>query len=264
MVKKGAPELYNKEFFKLYYPKKGPIAEEIKKREERALNLLNLFPKAKLLDIGCGDGNLVYKAARKHVRCVGIDYSIDAIRLAQDNLKIREESHYDIKFLVMDASSLSFSKGSFDRVVSIDLIEHVEKKQIPKVFSEIERVLNKGGVAVIRTAPNEFFERPFQILAKLLLQRKNLETEKYHISLQNYFSLKNNLRSIRNKKIMIRNDGKMHFSAKLEGMNGIPGWIKTIAKTLDKFLDSKIMTYLAEKTPLGIFLGRDFWIIIEK
>ena len=149
--------------------------------------------------------------------------------------------------------------------MSVDTIEHIYPEPLKQVLGEMDRVCRSPGVIVMRTAPNPFFEVPFQQLGKFILKKKSLETDKYHVNLLNWFSLKVMVDMIRGeKKVLLRNDGRNHFSAKLIGMDNIPKWVYGVARNFDGLLDSKAGLFMAEKTPLGIVLARDLWVQIER
>jgi len=70
-----------------------------------------------MLDVGCGDGVMIeYLMAAKKVRAVGIDVSVEAVRLAQARgVDARVESLGD----------LQRSGAMFDHVVMSEVVEHV-------------------------------------------------------------------------------------------------------------------------------------------
>jgi len=264
MVKNPDPAIYNRKFFDTFYPSKGPIAEEIEAREKRALEFLKPRNK-KLLDIGCGFGGLVFKAAGMGAECIGTDYSKEAVGLAlEKKRRLPKRIGSKVDFRVMDAINLEFKDEFFDAAVSIDTIEHIYPKPLEKAFMELDRVVKKGGIIVIRTAPNVFFEAPFHILGKIILRKKELETEKYHVNLHNVISLRKYTKLVNGRtNIYLFNDGKQHFSTKI-GQMKIPDFVKATARIIDGLLDSKIGTRLATESPLKVVLGRDIWIIIQK
>src|SRR3990167_4276497 len=111
MKKNPDPRLYDVNFFRTYYPKSGPIADEIKVREERAVEFLVPLKGERVLDVGCGDGSLVMRMAERGADCVGIDYSKDAIGLAEERkAKSKQNINARVEFKVMDATRLEFKR----------------------------------------------------------------------------------------------------------------------------------------------------------
>ena len=99
------------------------------------------------VDIGCGDGVLLYKVSTRGGRILGIDLSLTGLRFAGEEIKKRS----GVAPLVVNAScySLPLPDDVFDYVVSIELIEHLA---FPENFvQESVRVLRPGGVFVCTT-----------------------------------------------------------------------------------------------------------------
>jgi len=101
-----------------------------KKLEPRLKKLANLLPDVKnlkVLDIGCGRGEMVFWCAKNCAsEVIGVDYSKDAIDIANEakkkfNLKLQKR----VKFMLMDGMRLKFKNKSFDGVLLIELLEHL-------------------------------------------------------------------------------------------------------------------------------------------
>jgi len=107
------------------------------------------FVKGKVvLDVACGWGYgsrfLFDKGARI---VVGGDISAEAVECAQTFWR-----RQGTEFIVLDATRLPFADNSFDAIVSMETIEHLE--QYKDFLSECNRVLEKGGVFICST-PNK-------------------------------------------------------------------------------------------------------------
>jgi cyclopropane-fatty-acyl-phospholipid synthase len=100
---------------------------------------LGLLPGMRVLDIGCGWGNFADYAARAYgVSVVGLTVSKEQAQLARERCR-----GLDVEFVVEDYRNY---KGSFDRVVSIEMIEAVGRKNIPGFFSMVQGCLKDGGL----------------------------------------------------------------------------------------------------------------------
>ena len=108
---------------------------------------INFCQKKVILDAGCGEGYGSYLLAGVGAKVIGIDISEQAVRHAKKKY-VRE----NLKYQVMDITYLDFPNGSFDVVVSFQVIEHLNNVQ--KFLKEIKRVLKKDGWAIIGT-PNK-------------------------------------------------------------------------------------------------------------
>lgn len=115
------------------------------KKIDHILTKIQLRPEQKLLDIGCGWGALVIRAAQKFgARCVGITLSQNQYELARervaraglsDRVEIRLEDYRD-------------TQGSYDRITSVGMFEHVGAKHLPDYFSKIRSLLVDGGIVM--------------------------------------------------------------------------------------------------------------------
>src|SRR4051812_22368252 len=108
------PKIYSKEYylnsclgfeeFKKYKGKK------VHKRIKDYCDLLRLKKGMKVLDLGCGRGDLTIECARRGAQVIGVDYSKDGITLAKDSLKTQSvEIQKRVDFRVMDAKNLTFT-----------------------------------------------------------------------------------------------------------------------------------------------------------
>ena len=97
-----------------------------------------------LLDLGCGKGVDVFKAARElngTGKAVGIDRLPEMIEKAN---VIRDKRHFDnAEFVVSDIDDINLPDNTFDVVISNCVINLLEDKE--KVYREIFRVLKPGG-----------------------------------------------------------------------------------------------------------------------
>ena len=97
-----------------------------------------------LLDLGCGKGVDVFKAARElngTGKAVGIDRLPEMIEKAN---VIRDKRHFDnAEFVVSDIDDINLPDNTFDVVISNSVINLLEDKE--KVYREIFRVLKPGG-----------------------------------------------------------------------------------------------------------------------
>jgi len=98
-----------------------------------------LQPNSKLLDLGCGSGNLTYLLS-KNYNVVGLDLN----PFPKDSkLKLSERCQY----VRGDALNLPFKENSFDAVIMYNVIEHIE--DVKKVFVECQQVLKVNGIVII-------------------------------------------------------------------------------------------------------------------
>src|ERR1700690_920884 len=109
------------------------------------IELAQVKPGDKVLDVGCGTGNLTLTAktsAGASGAVYGIDASPEMIEVAQKKaIQARSDVVFDIGFI----EKLSFPDATFDVGVSRLVIHHLPDDLKGKAFSEIFRVLKPGG-----------------------------------------------------------------------------------------------------------------------
>ena len=104
------------------------------------LHLLDLIEFKNILDTGAGSGNLTLELLKKGCKVTAIDtdkFSLDLLR------KKCFEFNEDLKVLTMNVQKLDFRDCKFGGVSSMFVIPFVKDNQ--KYFSEVHRVLKKGG-----------------------------------------------------------------------------------------------------------------------
>ncbi len=100
---------------------------------------------ARILEIGAGGGFLLEELGNRGFNdLTGSDITVTALA---------EMSHraHDFRVVAADAESLPFASGSFDVVISSDVIEHVTRPY--QHLAEVQRILAQGGHYLIKT-PN--------------------------------------------------------------------------------------------------------------
>lgn len=124
-------------------------------RLARALALAQPGPGQRLLDIGCGRGEVVRQSAGRGACAVGIDYAAAATKLARTAPGGAEGRWAVVR---MDATQLAFPSEVFDVALMLDFVEHVYQADLERSFREAHRVLKPGGRLIIHTSPNRLFE----------------------------------------------------------------------------------------------------------
>ena len=94
-----------------------------------------------LLDVGCGENSVVQFFNNNLEKSVGVDLFEKSIKKA----KHRGIHNLYIKGNVLDINKF-FKPGSFDCVISIDVIEHLEKNQALELIKKMERIAKKSVV----------------------------------------------------------------------------------------------------------------------
>jgi cyclopropane-fatty-acyl-phospholipid synthase len=122
-------------------------AAQAQKKAHIAGKLL-LKPGHRVLDIGCGWGGMALTLARDFgARVTGVTLSEEQHRVAQARVAAAGlTSQIDIR--LMDYREVT---GTFDRIVSVGMFEHVGVPQYATYFSKVHDLLETDGVALIHT-----------------------------------------------------------------------------------------------------------------
>ena len=111
---------------------------------------LQLQPKDRILDLGCGEGRHAITAYMlENVESVGIDLSLNDLQTTRERFAEFRQPDNDQKslnILVANGQKLPFSDGSFDKVICSEVLEHILDYR--PVLTEISRVLRVGGIFV--------------------------------------------------------------------------------------------------------------------
>lgn len=110
----------------------------------------HLKPGDLVLDLGCSNGAHALAAARCVRQVVGVDYDRVALSVAADSARRAARGNLCL-FAVDLTGRLPFRDSSFDAVLFLDVIEHLEPRR--HVLDEIARVLRPDGRLLV-SAPN--------------------------------------------------------------------------------------------------------------
>lgn len=114
---------------------------------DRVIGHLRLQPNARVLEIGCGWGALAERLidnAGSHV--TGVTLSVEQLRYARSRLALAGHSAKSDMRLV-DYRDLT---GTFDGIVSIEMLEAVGESYWPVYFAKLRSLLRPGGRAVVQ------------------------------------------------------------------------------------------------------------------
>jgi SAM-dependent methyltransferase len=132
----------------------GESSEVLAPSKERWLSLrllpllAHLSPDAVVHEVGCGDGHVLgFLRSRGFRRVKGVDRCADQVRIAQGRgLDVECGDLFGF---------LAGSEGSVDAVIAIDLIEHLDRTQLPAFAHAVWRALRPGGTFLLQTPNGE-------------------------------------------------------------------------------------------------------------
>ncbi|HPC73222.1 MAG TPA: methyltransferase domain-containing protein [Syntrophales bacterium] len=100
-----------------------------------------------LLELGCGTGRYTRVLADRVRRIVGVDFSAAAIEKAlsestRPNMELRKADIRDLRI---------FLDRSFDKIVAIDVLEHLSDDDLRAVLAEVKRLMREEALFVFFT-----------------------------------------------------------------------------------------------------------------
>ena len=141
------------------------------KKIDRCCDKLELKKGETLLDIGCGWGTFVARAAR--------DYGVESygVTLAQEQVDFGTEriKQYGVadraRVEVCDYRNV---RGKFDKIASLEMVEHVGVKNLSGYFDKVHSLLEDDGLFVLQWTGIRNLYRPQSPLTALALKPEDL------------------------------------------------------------------------------------------
>ena len=120
----------------------APVAEKL-------IDHYKLGPKAKILDVGCGKGFLMFEISQILDSCTvqGIDISHYAIENSKNEVRKN--------IIQSSATELPFADDSFDLVISINTLHNLYNFELEKSLTEINRVSKSYAYICVESYRNE-------------------------------------------------------------------------------------------------------------
>ncbi len=131
-----------------YYRSDADSLEQAQEQKlDHILNKLMLRPGERFLDIGCGWGALVIRAAKKYgARATGITLSRNQYEFARR--RIAEEGIEDrCEVRLQDYRDLD-GEGAYDKIASVGMFEHVGVRHLQGYFAKLGSLLADGGLVM--------------------------------------------------------------------------------------------------------------------
>ena len=111
-----------------------------------ALDAIGVGAGDRVVDVGCGTGDLTELAARRGASALGVDLAGEMLAVARDRLRPTSPGR-TAELVLGDATALPVATGSVTAVVSAFALRNVVS--VPPVLREMARVLGPGGRVAI-------------------------------------------------------------------------------------------------------------------
>ena len=145
----------------LFETGKETLEEAQEKKLRRIAEKARIRPGDHVLEIGCGWGSFALLAAREYgARVTGITLSTEQAARARERVS-REGLEDRVEIRLVDYRDLPAEGRTYDRVVSIEMLEAVGEEFLPGYFEVVDRLLAPDGLAVIQsiTVPDDRYAR---------------------------------------------------------------------------------------------------------
>ena len=121
-----------------YWKNAETLEEAQRDKLEVLCQKLDLKPGMEVLDVGCGWGNFAHHAANHH----GVHVTGLTVSKAQAEYANEKCADLPVQILLQDYRTY---EGEFDRIVSIEMIEAVGRRNLPRWYRDLDRWLRPGG-----------------------------------------------------------------------------------------------------------------------
>ena len=130
-----------------YYRGEADTLEQAQiQKLDHILKKLRLAPGESFLDIGCGWGALILRAAQLGANATGITLSKNQHEHAREQIE-RAGLQDRCQVLLCDYRDLQHGE-SYDKIASVGMFEHVGLKNLPAYFQTIHRLLKPDGLVL--------------------------------------------------------------------------------------------------------------------
>lgn len=135
-----------------YFKKHTDTLEQAQEQKvDHVLRKLQLQKGQEFIDLGCGWGHLVIRAAKKYgAKGLGVTLSREQYEYAVALAK--KEGVSDLaKFKHMNYQDAAKDGKQYDRVVSVGMLEHVGRGNHRQYFGVVDKLLKPGGISVLHS-----------------------------------------------------------------------------------------------------------------
>ncbi len=167
------PQLYDQIYFlehcgghEIYAESRG---SRLDTRLSVILQMARIQPGTRVLDVGCGRGEMVRHAAQMGAVAWGLDFSTEALAISRETvLQAPRDTQNQAGLCRATAIKIPFMDGCFHRVFLSDILEHLIPAEVQAMLREVHRVLRREGRVIFHTFPNRWFYDIHYPLRRLL------------------------------------------------------------------------------------------------
>lgn len=201
----------------------------------------------KILDVGCGNGDLLIELRKSGVNCslYGVDISKG---MFSDGEKISKKDNLNINFQAGNLQNLSFGDESFDVIIAKHMLYHVP--DIKNGVGEVYRCLKKNGIFIITLNCKD--NKP------QLTRIKDIISRKYDITLKSGQDIVN----VENVIIYLKNFDVIKTTikeGKVSGRELFLEYFETFRTNCSPLQDDKIWKLIMNDVKSIVYKDKDFF-----
>jgi len=138
--------LYSKDSRQRYAIFQGNAKIRVNRRMNYAVEMLDLKPNTRLLDVACGSGSFGVRLKNSDVDWTGVDIAFNMLAAGRLAAGPNQQMAHWIN---ASASQLPFPDDYFDAIVCLGMINFYPQKQMPALLREMARVLTDDGTLLV-------------------------------------------------------------------------------------------------------------------
>jgi cyclopropane fatty-acyl-phospholipid synthase-like methyltransferase len=235
------------------------------------VTLAGLKRSGRVLDLGCGRGELAYYFAQQGFEVTAVDYSPAAIDLAQSCFADAPELASRVIFHCADVGQVELPTQFYDLVIATDVIEHLTPPEVQALYDRVKTWLKPDGLLILHTFPNRWYYQydyarkrrlAKRLGAYLPMQPRSRDEQRMHINEQSPQTLQRQLQqTFPEVQVWFSGSGSNTIGGSLvehfnhRALAAAPSLYAIAGNTVDR---SAILALLTSY-PLPLVVGRKPW-----
>lgn len=114
-------------------------------------------PQAKILEIGCGPGNITKYLLNKRP-----DYQISGIDVAPNMVELAKQNNPTAQFKIMDCRNIASIVNTYDGIMCGFCMPYLSKDDCAKLIKDSSKLLNKNGVFYFSAIEGDYEQSGFE------------------------------------------------------------------------------------------------------
>lgn len=114
-------------------------------------------PNPKILEIGCGPGNITkYMLSKRH------DFDLEGIDIAPNMIELAKKNNPNAVFRVMDSRDIDQLKTKYEGIICGFCIPYLSKSDCSKLIKDTKNLLPEKGVLYLSFVEGDYVKSGFQ------------------------------------------------------------------------------------------------------